>query len=619
MNDVDARIMLLAGWLCLPRWQAAFRMASDRVRKVVGFHAGDVLQAAGTAPIEERSGILTGVAERVRSSDPVLSCAFEMLALRTTDDQAVIHAAVAGALGVLASADGDTHEARARLRVWDDLGRKFDPAAYGDDFFQIAEMYWRGEMRHSENDETHVSSGIPACIEILEQDRWDDALAWLIGETDRQVKRLGIETPNMLERDRKKLSATICEFADTLFAQGRPWTGELALAWQMLMCDPKRPASFAHLLAQVQWMLDNRAIVTNPDRLDNLRERIRIWWRGAEAEWTDSDVSAFRIAAVETSAGGTDVDDQGDLSSTPPRRMSKGVEQALAPEIKGPTVVVMPKALAEERGLPTAWRELRDEALPLVVCRNVARIRDALRAEYPHAWSAVSLLLQDLRDGRPVRMRPTLLLGPPGSGKSRLVRRLGELLDNLYVYRFDGAAAHDGTYAGSPKAWSNAQPSVPARAIMMSKIANPICMVDELERAGTATYNGNLWSAMTPFLERETAERYRETGLDVEMDLSHVNHVATGNSVDPLPAQLRDRYRIIGIPSPTLAHLPQLAGHVMRDLSIEDEARLHEEPLAGDELEVIGRAWTAQKFSMRKLQAIVRATLDARDNYAQRH
>lgn len=73
------------------------------------------------------------------------------------------------------------------------------------------------------------------------------------------------------------------------------------------------------------------------------------------------------------------------------------------------------------------------------------------------------------------------------------------------------------------------------------------------------------------------------------------------------------------MPAPTLAHLPALAANVMRDLAAEDDARLHDQPLAGDELEIIGRAWGAQKFSMRKLQRLVGATLEARDATAPRH
>ncbi|MGY5640378.1 hypothetical protein, partial [Streptomyces sp. C-3] len=77
----------------------------------------------------------------------------------------------------------------------------------------------------------------------------------------------------------------------------------------------------------------------------------------------------------------------------------------------------------------------------------------------------------------------------------------------LYVSRFDAASSFDGMYSGTPKGWSSAQASVPARAIMLSKTANPICMTDEIDKAGESTHNGNLWSAITPHLEAETSRR----------------------------------------------------------------------------------------------------------------
>ncbi|MGD5682461.1 hypothetical protein QUT02_22660, partial [Xanthomonas citri pv. citri] len=126
-------------------------------------------------------------------------------------------------------------------------------------------------------------------------------------------------------------------------------------------------------------------------------------------------VSIFRIAERETSKiaypedfSCEDFDGQDEQPTTPVQ----------------PTVIVMRKDRAEEKGLPQAWRDLRDEPLPLVVCRDAAEVRERLQAEYPHAFREVAMLTQDLRSGEPARMKPTLLLSQPGTGKSRIVRRL---------------------------------------------------------------------------------------------------------------------------------------------------------------------------------------------------
>jgi ATP-dependent Lon protease len=159
---------------------------------------------------------------------------------------------------------------------------------------------------------------------------------------------------------------------------------------------------------------------------------------------------------------------------------------------------------------------------------------------------------------------------------------------------------------------------VPARAVAQWKIANPVVLIDEIDKAA-ANHNGSLHSAVLGFLDTETACRYRDQSLDAELDLSRVSYIATANDASKLPAPLRDRFRIIKVPAPTLAHLPQLAAQVMRDLAIEDESRQHDPPLAGDELAVIAKAWERSRLSMRALRKIVGATLEARDQFSMRH
>ncbi|MDO9442557.1 MAG: ATPase, partial [Beijerinckiaceae bacterium] len=128
-----------------------------------------------------------------------------------------------------------------------------------------------------------------------------------------------------------------------------------------------------------------------------------------------------------------------------------------------------------------------------------------------------------------------------------------------------------------------------------------------------------LFSSLTAFLERETSKRYRDQSLDAEADLSWCSYIATANDDTLLPPHIRDRFRVVRVEPPTLAHLPLLAMNVVSDIEKADGIEGFVEPLAPDELAVIGAAWKRQRFSMRALQKIVQATLDARAQYAMRH
>jgi hypothetical protein len=601
----------------MPTMRDAVRAVFDQIKKIGGFSAGD-MPARGTG------AIFRGFAERVRLMDPVLALAFDLIALSPDDDAAATANIVAGANGLLCSADGDTAEARARMRVWEDVARrKYDPVAYGGGFFEIADKHWRGEMRFIVAANPHGATmrdrySHPA-LQLLIQPRWDWAFGSLQPPTrdivgDDSMARL----IDAVMRDRASAQAGVEAIVEDLYAVGTPSAGALALAWQMLTADPRKPQSFS-MLPQVQFAIDHADLEADDDA--ELRARIRIWWRAAEGEWTESEVSIFRIADVGPRPG---VDDMPDPEpEVHPQEMTgrTSTSATLFADLGLPTLVVMPKDRSSKlNNFHSQYRDLVDAALPLVVVRDVAGIRRQLHAEFPHATTAIDLLLRDLREGRPFWLKPLIILGPPGVGKSRVVRRLAQGASRrLYVYRFEASSSADSHFGGTSKAWSNTEPSVPARAVAQGKIANPVVLIDEIDKSSTSQHQGRLVDALLPFCDRETAGRYRDQSLDSEIDLSMVSCVACANDVSKLPSPLRDRMRIIRVPAPTLQHLSSLAAQVMRDLAIEDEARAHDEPLAPDELAIIEKAWAKAGFSMRKLQAIVGATLEARDQYAMRH
>ncbi|RXH16924.1 AAA family ATPase [Bradyrhizobium guangzhouense] len=607
-DDMQQRLSWLSATVCMPTWMGAAQYVVARTRAA---HPDLELNLLRDGSLRDASGAyLTRIAEALEA-DAVLASAWRLLALRPHDPTSMRWETISGVQGLLKVSEHDIIEPMIRLETWK-TAQSVEGGA--TDFFRIAEIEWAKEAQAGPDD-------APVCVQLLDQNTWSEAFDWLSEKTMRVADRLGI-TPLARNADRKKQQAVIGRHVEVLFAQRLEECGDLALAWQMMLCDPEVPESFNAVLPQLDWLLRHRTSVTGHGRQLRLHNRLHVWWLSARGEWTGSKrpLSIFRIAERET-ARITYAED------FPLQDFEAQEEQPPAPAPAQPTVVVMRKELADEKGMPQAWKDLRDESLPLVVCHDAPEVRERLQAEYPHAIREVAMLTQDLRSGEPVRITPTILLSQPGTGKSRMIRRLAEIVSagaptgspELYISRFDAASAFDGMYGGTPKGWSSAHPSVPARAIMASRTANPIVLVDEIEKASESTHNGNLWSAMTPLLEKETARRHRESGIDAELDLSHVVHLATANSVDRLPSQLRDRMRVIRIPAPTLAHLPQLAALVMRDLAAEDEARAHDQPLAPDELEIIGRAWARERFSMRKLHRLVAATLEARDAFARRH
>jgi len=109
-------------------------------------------------------------------------------------------------------------------------------------------------------------------------------------------------------------------------------------------------------------------------------------------------------------------------------------------------------------------KRIINAALPLVEVPPLQQVRNTLIFEFPYAVDVIDFALADLVGRTTVVLRPLLLVGDPGGGKSRFARRLGEVL-GLSVWREDASRADGAVFAGTDRRWSSAfSPSPPAES-----------------------------------------------------------------------------------------------------------------------------------------------------------
>ncbi|KQT51181.1 hypothetical protein ASG43_21490 [Aureimonas sp. Leaf454] len=263
----------------------------------------------------------------------------------------------------------------------------------------------------------------------------------------------------------------------------------------------------------------------------------------------------------------------------------------------------------------TGVADLVGRDIPLVIApdgEDLRRIRREIAAVFPHAVPALDALLSDVAPGRAIRLRPTMLLGPPGTGKSRLARLLLARLGVPYA-ALDAAAMADQAIVGSPRRWRHSYPSVPISLVLEHDVANPGVILDEIEKAGR-TEAGSVHDPLLGLLETGTAKAWRDQFLDAAADLSHLTWLFTANSTNGVPAPLLSRIRVLRVPAPASEHVPTLARSLLREV-LEDRLVDHrlEADLAPFELETIGTAFAGvRNGSLRDLKRIVEAALDAR-------
>lgn len=207
------------------------------------------------------------------------------------------------------------------------------------------------------------------------------------------------------------------------------------------------------------------------------------------------------------------------------------------------------------------------ELFNLSSAHHIDEIAAALHADFPwlseattHVWHS---LRQNMESGRPgARFSPVLLDGPPGIGKSAWARRLAQLLGTPDLIL--DATVENASFGlvGSQRGWANAGPGRLVSLMLTRQVANPLVIIDELEKSGEPiSHKGRAFSlpnALLSLLETMTASRWTCPYFRSQFDMSFINWVFTSNSLHSLPGPLLSRIRIISVPAPSEAQVHEL-------------------------------------------------------------
>lgn len=143
------------------------------------------------------------------------------------------------------------------------------------------------------------------------------------------------------------------------------------------------------------------------------------------------------------------------------------------------------------------------------------------------------------------------LVGPPGIGKTTLAASIAKAVGRKFVKAAFGGVHDESAIRGYPPSYQSAGPGKIVNAMIKANVINPVILLDEIDKLGSGSHNGNPGDALLEVLDPAQNKTFEDHFIGVPYDLSNVMFIASANSLDTIPEPLLDRMEVIQLSSYT--------------------------------------------------------------------
>jgi len=164
-----------------------------------------------------------------------------------------------------------------------------------------------------------------------------------------------------------------------------------------------------------------------------------------------------------------------------------------------------------------------------------------------------------------IELPPMLLLGEPGIGKTHFARKLSELLGTGFGFVPMSSLTAGWVLSGASSQWKNAKPGKVFDTFLNGEYANPVIVVDELDKASSDGQYDPL-GALYELLEVDTAMRFVDEFVEVPIDASGAVWLATANDGARIPEPLLNRMTVYEIEAPDEAGSLRIARTIYSEI-----------------------------------------------------
>ena len=147
------------------------------------------------------------------------------------------------------------------------------------------------------------------------------------------------------------------------------------------------------------------------------------------------------------------------------------------------------------------------------------------------------------------RLPPVLLNGPPGIGKTQIVKTVVKALGVAYRQVDCGALTSPAILSGSANTYADSSVGIVCATLRDSLYANSFILLDEIDKARRNISSGgqDMLGSLYSLLEPSSNSEFVDEALGHPINASHINFIGTCNDITLLDGPMASRFYVINI------------------------------------------------------------------------